>query len=571
MSFSTRQAFARQRRQALGITPDIERITGMPVQLPWNEDPFPCPVQPLHAEAPPLRPIQAAALGLLAAQEPPRGLVGAIGVGAGKTLIDLLAPTVVPCQRPVIMVPPDLQAQLHRDRQEWSRHYRFHPNTQVIPYSALSATSGADLLEEARPDLVVLDEAHMVRHRSSARTRRVLRYARQHPQTRWVVLSGTLTGKALYEMAHLLELALRGGSPCPLHDPVLRAWDAVVGVDGEPSYEDKLKLRGLLTWAGEENPRKAFQKRLRSTPGVITTEEGAVGTPLVVRTVTVPPSKALREAINTLTWKWRTPDGRDLSEASERAAMLSTLALGFYYVPTWAPGVEEDTQREYREARSGWASWVSHYLSHGARRGMDSQALLERAADAGRLQRAATEAWERWKPLKLSVPAPWPVEVWIDDEPLRRTLLRTLNTYQRALVFYQSAAVERRLQALGFDVRGAGSSAPPEEEPYPALSLRVHGKGKNLQAWDTMVVLEPPSSGMRWEQLIGRIHRPPGLDAQGRLRPEADLCTVEVINPGARLEKAKEDAQYIAHTTGQKQKLLYCAWSDLKMDHTRAL
>jgi hypothetical protein len=249
--------------------------------------------------------------------------------------------------------------------------------------------------------------------------------------------------------------------------------------------------------------------------------------------------------------------------------MLSTLSLGFYYVPTWDKSVPEEVREDYISARSAWGAIVSHYLSHGARRGMDSPALLAKAADEGRLQAEARAAWERWKPLKARWSPPYPVEVWIDDEPLRRALLRAVETYDRALVCYQSMAVERRLRALGFNVRGAGSAAPPEEDPYPALSIRVHGKGKNLQAWDTMIVLEAPSSGLVWEQLIGRIHRPPGLDSRGRLRPEADLCTVEVVNPGYRLEKAKTDAEYIDHTTGQPQKLRYCAWDAIKLQARR--
>ena len=134
---------------------------------------------------------------------------------------------------------------------------------------------------------------------------------------------------------------------------------------------------------------------------------------------------------------------------------------------------------------------------------------------------------------------------------LRRALLHALDEYPRALIVYQSRAVEQRLVELGWSVYGAGSDTPPTAEDFPAVSLAVHGKGKNMQAWDSMVVLEPPASGQVYEQLIGRIHRP---------GQEADLCTVDVVNPGKSLHDAREDADYIEATTGGRQKLSYCSY-----------
>jgi hypothetical protein len=535
---------------------DVERITTMPVQPPWEG--WACPS---GAPGRPLYPVQAAALHLLSTRPAPLGLIGAVAVGAGKTGIAWLAPTVVPCERPVIMTSPDLVPQMHRDRVAWAEHYDLHPATRVVPYSALSATSGASLLEDLQPDLLVLDEAHLLRHRSSARTRRVLRYARRNPSTRFVVMSGTLTSKSLYEMAHLLELALRGGTPTPLNDHVLRAWDAVISVEGEPSRDDTLMLRALLAWAGEDNPRRAFQKRLRCTPGVIATTEGAIGTSLLIRTVEVPGSAALVEAQRDLLWHWKTPDGRELAEASERGATLANLELGFHYVPVWPKTTPRLVQVAWTEARLEWQRTVNGYLQHGARQGMDSPALLARAAKHGRLHAAATATWEAWEAIRHSTLPPVPTPVWVDDSPLRRARARARGQFERALLVYRSKAVEEKLESLGYSVFGQGSDAPPDHLDFPAVSQHVHGKGKNLQAWDTMVVLEAPASGGAWEQLLGRIHRP---------GQTSDLCVVEVINGAKRLEKATEDAVYIEDTTGQKQKLGYCSWDAVELAGVRA-
>ena len=71
----------------------------------------------------------------------------------------------------------------------------------IFPYSLLSTRDASELLEKIRPQLMVFDEAHMLKHRNSARTKRVWSYWKKHrPQV--VALSGTMTSKSLREFAH---------------------------------------------------------------------------------------------------------------------------------------------------------------------------------------------------------------------------------------------------------------------------------------------------------------------------------------------------------------------------------
>jgi hypothetical protein len=506
----------------------------------------------IDPRAPPLRETQGAALRALADARPPKGLVGPIGVGHGKTLIAMLAASVVTPRpsRPVWLVPPPLLPQARRDLVQWGRRYRVNPALEVVPYSALSATSGSGLLDEYRPDLLVMDEAHLLRHRSSARTRRVLRYARRNPSTRFVALSGTLTAKSLYEMAHLLELCLRESTPAPLDDNTLRRWDSVVSVDGEPTHADRLSMSSLLRWAGTDDPREAFARRLRSTPGVVASGAGALGTSLLVQLVSTPLPEAIVEALDALEDTWTLPDGRELVSASEKALAARSLRIGFFQRHVWPNGVDT----EWLERRSAWASIVSSYLSHGGREGLDSPALLERAAEAGRLQRSTRVTWEAWKAVR-DRPGPESVPEWLDDTPLRHALAYTLDTHPRAIVFYQSKGVEDRLEALGFPTYGNGSDTPPPTVDFPCASIFVHGKGKNMQAWSRSVVLEPPTSGHVWEQLIGRTHRP---------GQAADLVIVDAVNAAHALWKARRDAEYIRGVTKTEQKLLFASYGAVK-------
>ena len=529
---------------------DIIRICALPSvnELDNAEDDARAMTQLLrkHDKAPPLRPVQGAALRALRDAEAPKGIAALIGVGHGKTLISLLAPTVISCTRPLVLVPSSLLQQVERDIVEWGQHFSFHPQLQVLPYSRLSATSGAGLLDDIKPDLLVLDEAHLLRHRSSARTKRVIRYCVQHPQTRVVVLSGTLIGKRLYELAHLMEMALRQDTPTPLHPRVLNRWDAVTAVDGEPTQQDLDSMNSLLEWAGTRDPRRAFQARLRATPGVIATTEGALGTSLLVRHVSMERPQAVEDAMADLQKAWVLPDGTELVEASQVALAARTLALGFYYRAVWP---DDTPDLEWMQARSNWHRALRHTLTYGSRAGLDSPALVEQAAREGRLQASTRRAWDAWQRVS-DRPGPTPTPVWIDDEPLRRMLLHTLDEHPRAVVVFQSRAVEAKLKELGWATYGAGTDTPSVFEDYPCISLDVHGKGKNMQSWDRMVVLEPPASGARWEQLIGRIHRP------GQL---ADLCIVDVLG---HTWGAREDAKYIQEMTGQRQKLCYCSIAD---------
>src|SRR5690606_28768693 len=124
------------------------------------------------------------------------GLLGPIGVGWGKTGIAELAGELVSRiegrrLRTVALVPPELREKTIRDRSWWSEHYDYDPPL-LVSHAKLSVPAASLYLEELRPDVIVIDEAHAFRHMKSARTKRLVRYAVEHPETRFIILSGTL-------------------------------------------------------------------------------------------------------------------------------------------------------------------------------------------------------------------------------------------------------------------------------------------------------------------------------------------------------------------------------------------
>jgi len=166
-------------------------------------------------------------------------------------------------------------------------------------------------------------------------------------------------------------------------------------------------------------------------------------------------------------------------------------------------------------------------------------------------------AWLGWFGTSLNKrPPPPTVAVWIDDYLVRDAVAWACAQDDPAILWYQSRAVESRLRELGVPVYGAGHN-PPKQGHLCGMSIRAHGVGKNLQhGWRTQLVLEPPSSGNVWEQLLGRTHRP---------GQEADSVQAYMYQHTEAFQqaiaKAREDALYIQDTTGSRQKLVYCTYT----------
>jgi hypothetical protein len=499
-----------------------------------------------------LWPVQSAAL--IEASEM-GGELSPIGVGHGKTLIDLLLPDAVGAVRAVLLTKAQLRDQLFAsDIPLYEKHFYLPlDRLTVVSYEDLSSARKADVLTKLKPDLIIADEGHALRHRSSARTKRFLRYLRDNPACKFVCLSGTVTTRSIKDYAHLAELALKKFSPLPYGYRELEDWAAAIDVplgDGEPMPPGALEL----LCAPGEHVRSGYRRRLVETPGVIATEEGALGTSLVIRALRPAVPDAIRKALKTLrkTWSW---DGEEYEDGMSLARVARQLALGFYYRWDW-PGGEPDT--EWLDARRDWHREVRSYLAHAARPGMDSPLLLSRAAAKGAWR---TPFWEPWDAVRKRYrPHPPVAAVWVSDG-----IMDAVDAWMRdrvadpgdgmGIVWYEHDAVGARLRQLGWSVFGGGESAEALatcREPAIACSIKAHGTGKNLQQYSCALVVSPPANGAAWEQLLGREHRP------GQLADEVVfdvlLHTKELENA---IDRSLEDARYIEQTQGQRQKLLY--------------
>lgn len=523
-----------------------------------------------------------------------QGLLGPIPVGEGKTLLDLLAPMVIPdCKVAVLLIGPQLRNQLTAvDWDFYGQHWHLpnlgsgawfekgKPTLHIVAYSELSSAKNSDVLERIRPDLVIADEAQMLRNANAARTKRFRRYFSAHPETRFLAWSGTLASRSIKDYAHLSNLALKEGSPTPLHWPTVEEWAGAIDPSDWPSAIGKL---AAFCEPGE-NVRDGFRRRVLDTPGVVSApERGACSAELtfIERKVQTPP--VIDEYLAALNASWTRPDGEELITALDVARCRRELSAGLFYRWRFPRNEPLEVRDRWFEVRARWHKEMREKLKQ-SKEFLDSPLLLVKAAirwhdgydhinhetgqrehlpphtKNGPMPTWASEVWPEWREVRDTV-EPESEGVWIDDF-LARDAADWLKK-NIGICWYEHDIFGHRVAELsGAKLYGAGKAAHEgiaHEDGSSSIvaSVRSHGTGKNLQMFNLNLFANPPSAGDAWEQALGRTHR------QGQL---ADEVLVYVYRHTAgyvdALDRAKIDAAFAQGPgIGGEQKLLRCAYT----------
>lgn len=554
---------------------DIDRILTLPVKQPVNLRQAAERLYTVYdlrrTGKVSLRDVQVEALLQLETAE---GLFGAIGVGFGKTLIAALAPRVLGFDKGLLLVPaavrPRTLEMLAAYAEDWNL-----PDLCVLPYSRLSEETGYAALAQRAPEVIVADEAHMLKHLDAGRTKRVLRWFREHPETRFVALSGTMMSKSILHAWHLAELALRENTPFPMDRYRRESWARVLDVperqDEDPADEsDYAGLGPLRQWAREwsgtwfshtsgsprQESRSAFRARLRGSVGVVVTSEARVGCSLRLERLDLSNEPTIRQANDFL--KARTYDRHDgvvFESPADRWRYHSQVALGFAYRLKWP---DDKPDYEWLDARNRWAREAFYALQELEPQGIDTPLQLVNAIEAGKVGGEAAFCWRTWRGVRDRV-RPMNEVDWLFPAILPRVLDLAVKLVddEPMLVWYASDAVEQRLRTMGYDVYGTGET-PPEtpRRKVTAVCRHCHHQGYNLQrGWALNLVLEPSSSAENWEQMIGRTHR---------VGQPADEVRVIIAHWSdvhrAAIKRAKEGARYVEETQGMQQRLCYGDW-----------
>lgn len=556
------RAASSYKRQGVQSSMELDRILALPrrnVDLSSVPDLTPVWAKPEGKLK--LWPIQSWAL---FEAEKAGGIFGSMSVGSGKTIVSILAVDALNAKLAVLLVPPQLRNQLlYRDIPYYGKHLHLEgilPRLKIVAYSELSSPRKAEILDELKPDLIIADEAHNLRDKGSARSKRFLRYFKDNPNTKFVALSGTMTRRSILDYAHLIQLALKDGSPIPRGFRERKDWAEALDVSDDPMPPGQLinLCNESDVYEGEqpgcqESVRRGFRRRLVETVGVVSTSEDALGTSLIIQALYPEVPNHLQSRLQSLRLAGE-HEGEVVEDSMALYRIGKQLSCGFYYRWVWP---DDKPDYEWLEARANWHRELRGLLSHN-RKGLDSPFLVATAAVDGRIE---TKFWKPWSLVK-DRPAP-PVEaVWLDDFLIKECDVwkeEILKTNESGVIWYEFASFGERLAlALKLPFFGPGDEASKRLTTVDAskdrvivASIAAHGEGKNLQMYSRMLVTSAPSSGKTWEQLCGRLHRP-GQESDDVI-VSMFLHTEEGKNC---FDNATKEARYVEQSQGMRQKLL---------------
>jgi hypothetical protein len=505
-----------------------------------------------------LRPLQAIALYEIGTEG---GLFGPVRVGGGKTLVSLLAPVCAFEERPLLLVPAKLAGKTERDRRELAEHWQLPRHLRVMTYEWLGRAQAADALEAYLPGMIIGDESHKISNLRAAVTRRLRRFHGEHPDVKFVLMSGTMTKRSLHDYAHLARWALGPEKMfVPRNYQDLEMWaDALDERKGQVKRAEPGALEilcdeeELRRWQSDKRgaARSAFRRRMVETPGVVASHETPIDATLTLTGAELLAPLVIEQAFQKLRSDWETPDGWTIADGLGIFQHARELALGLFY--RWDPR----PPRDWMEARKTWHKFVRQVLKHS--RTLDSEKQVA-------LAHPDSEELREWRAIRDSF-EPNTVPVWLDDSVLR--FCAEWARENRGIVWTEHVHFGERLgRDYGFsyygrgglDARGRSIEDHPPREPMVA-SIQSNSEGRNLQAWSTALITSCPANGKQMEQLLGRLHR----DGQQADEVEFDVITTCAEHVGA-LWQAVSDCRYVQDSTGSPQKLLLAGINALTPD-----
>lgn len=539
------------------------------------------------------------------------GLLGCIGVGHGKTIVDVLAAWALAehgVRKSVLLVTAGLAAQLKGDYQLIGQHFRvprvvFHgkqtyqnvncgedpfvpvspsaPIVHVLPYSLLKTPKYTDWLDRVySPEAMISDECHHLRNvdprNGSATAIRAARYMDNHPNTKFVGLSGSMTSKKLSEYDHLSKWALRGGSPLPLNREVTLDWGRAIDASRKPNVIDPGPLLKLCNPG--ESVRHGFRRRLAETLGVATTTTPAVDVTLSIVERPAPPlPDKVRLALDGDPGAddkrgiraGRRPDGEELVDALTVARCAREAALGFYYKWIFPKNVfprDKPLCDEWREARKEFFQELRKRLGDRDEH-MDSPVLCQRAAQRfhGQAKRNKdlpewnSRCWLRWDAVRKKV-EPDTVAVFLD--PYVALDCVAFGREAPGIIWYEHDAFGRWVGKLGgFPVYGGGARGEglldgngrvlEDGKRTIVLSIKAHGTGRNgLQKIFRRQLIPTLPSVQACEQVLGRLHR---IGQKHDVDTEFYRHTPELRS---HVAETVAGALYVEGTMGAQQKIV---------------
>jgi hypothetical protein len=281
------------------------------------------------------------------------------------------------------------------------------------------------------------------------------------------------------------------------------------------------------------------------SPGVVATQEPPLDIPLRVQSHTLEIPESIRGAYQKLRKLWITPDNWEIPDGIAMWRHARELSHGFYSV--WDPRPPDP----WAIAQAEWLREAREIIQTN-RRGLDTELQVRLATESPLL--------DAWLAIKDTF-TPNPVAVWISDHTVD-WIADWAAANGPALLWTDRPALGRQLSRRhDIPYYGAGGVADSgshihDHDPSSGsacLSIGANKEGRNLQAqWYKNLVLDPPTCGKDWEQMLGRTHR----DGQPRDTVEVSVL-FGCIEDVQAFWRSVEDSSYAEEVTGQAQKLCH--------------
>jgi hypothetical protein len=511
-----------------------------------------------------LRPIQAIALlemGVL------KGLVGPMRAGAGKTLVTFLAPYVMNAKRPILLMPAKLIDIKRAQLAELAKHWKVAYWLVFMSYESLSRVKQKFFLDITKPDLVLADEGHKLKNPKASVTKVVKKYIKE-AKVPYATFSGTFTTRSIQDYAPQAEWALHEKCPVPIIWSEVEEWGNAI--DERPRTAFRMDPGALSKFADGKTDlasvREGFQRRVTETPGVVATYDKLTNCSLTICRSTLEAPSEVKKAFALLREKKERPDGWAFASGLQVAEYERQLALGFYYKYKVNPPMP------WLASRRSYA-YFSRYVLTNNRQNINSELQVRNAYDRGDLdyyrekleEECGPDPLGHWRKTKPEF-IPEQEVVWLSEYALDycATWLKEPGiVWVRHVEFAETLS-----RKTGIPYAGAGGTTKDGimiehlEGKQVIASIGSNQEGRDLQAWDRCLVTAS-MGGAAWEQLLARVHRD-GTEKEEVTYEALSLCAAHESG----FQQALLDADYIAQTTKQEQRLRYAdvIWPESKPD-----
>lgn len=611
---------------------EIHRICNIPIAEPYDDDEIDA-IQQLHVKPAALERgfrLQRVQAEAIFTYQRTGSLFAPVEVGGGKTLIALRCVGIAfenGLQRVMLCVPPQVLSQLVDHDIAWARQRTplgctfFNMGGRgpakrrslaggrrgcwIMPYSCLSTKDTSELLELIKPQLIVLDEAHNLKNRHAARTRRLLSYCdKYNPQV--VALSGTMTARSIKDYAHLLMISLKELAPVPFDAQVVSDWAATIDSErGTEAFHDSRTtsgpLRPLINWANQNFPgvkrpynvqgfRWAFRDRLLTSPGVISSPADALGTGLIIENRRCDAMKfeggaRLKELFDQLENEWLSPGGDEIDSAMMKYKWATELSAGIYNDLVWPEETPENAEtlklsKDHHLLQQHYHKTLRHWFnSRSHKPGLDTPMLVGSDMKRNGPTHVGGELYAAWADMKnaefddmlsrLSVPVrvcDYKLQAavqWMKKHPLGEGIVWYYHhTCGDWLVELAEAAGLSVIHCPAGAAVNKFLTSPDIAEQckgkFLICSIKAHGTGKNLQFLTDQLYVQFPFNESAAQQAIGRTHR------KGQ---EEDTVTVTTLisndTDELALSACLNDAVYVYETLQSSRKVLVATWNPM--------